>query len=438
GRDVGYQALNGTCNRLARLLRERVEAGRREDPLVAVCMEPSHLLVISLMAVLKTGCSYLPLDPKFPAERISHILRDADPICVLKSGESRGLEEGKGFHQVYDVESLLKESKDLEPEDLPDDMLIPIKNEDRLAAVLYTSGSTGVPKGVRLPHRVVLNRLHWQWETFPYGEDEVCCFKTALTFVDSISEIFGPLCQGRSLVVVPREISQNVQEFLEEIRENEVRRLVLVPTLLQAIVLYIRSTKAWDAVGSLRLWVCSGETLSKKALMDFFQLFPEGHTLCNFYGSTEVMGDVAWEAFRSRPEALAKTRTGKVSVGRPVHNTSIYVLDGDLRPVAEGDMGEIFVAGRNLAALYVRVGAAGKFLANPYIAEGEDYSILYRTGDYGRVVDDRVVFEGRTDSQVKVRGHRVDLSEIEAALSKVPAVAKATVLCYHPGGLDQV
>ncbi|CAG0895335.1 unnamed protein product [Darwinula stevensoni] len=485
-RSMDFTELNETCNKLARLLRARM-SGSEGDPVVAVCMEPSLVLVVSLISILKTGSAYLPLDPEFPAERIDHILRDANPMFVLKSGESKGLEEGRGSHLLYDVEVLLRESRDLSPEDLgksshlvydieillqesqdlsPEDLgedsLIPIKRaEDRLAAILYTSGSTGTPKGVRLPHRVLLNRLLWQWDTFPYGDDEVCCFKTAVTFVDSISEIFGSLCDGKTLLIVPRGVTRYPEEFLAEVRQYEVRRLVLVPTLLRSILLYARSTKASDSVGSLRLWVCSGETLTQKAVIDFFDLFPDGHTLCNFYGSTEVMGDVTYEVFRSRQEALVKTHTGKVSIGRPIYNTILYVLDGDMRPVVKGEIGEIFLAGNNLASLYVRVGSAGKFLANPDLTEGKgelpkmqtglwtgthhreipimtDYGMLYRTGDYGRIVDGRVIFEGRTDSQVKVRGHRVDLSEIEAALAKLGlAVSKATVLCYHPGDLDQ-
>lgn len=172
-----------------------------------------------------------------------------------------------------------------------DEAMTLTKGESDLGLVLYTSGSTGIPKGVRLPHCIVQNRLEWQWRRFPYSETEIYgVFKTALTFVDSVTEIWGPLLTGMSLVIVPKEVTKNPSKLVDVLEEFKIERLVLVPTLLRSLLLYLPlQENAEKLLNNLKIWVCSGEPLSLQLSKEFFDYFEEGtHVLCNFYGSTEV------------------------------------------------------------------------------------------------------------------------------------------------------
>lgn len=256
--------------------------------------------------------AYLPLDVTFPSNRISHILNESRPVLVSQSQQmtiialltnyhfflnqiiydddfERSDEFGESLNSIQ-FNELKKESQQLSNANI-DDSLTLTEGKSDLGLVLYTSGSTGVPKGVRLPHRIVQNRLEWQWKRFPYSETETyAVFKTALTFVDSVTEIWGPLLNGMSLVIVPKEVTKNPSKLVDVLEEFKIERLVLVPSLLRSLLMFLpmqeNSTKLLYA---LKTWVCSGEPLSLQLSKEFFDYFEEGtHVLCNFYGSTEV------------------------------------------------------------------------------------------------------------------------------------------------------
>ncbi|XP_017775260.1 PREDICTED: LOW QUALITY PROTEIN: dimodular nonribosomal peptide synthase-like, partial [Nicrophorus vespilloides] len=258
---------------------------------------------------------------------------------------------------------------------------------------------------------------------------------TALTFVDSVSEIWGPLLNGLSILVVKKETTKDPEEMVALLEKYQIERLVLVPTLLRSLLMFLELKKDKNALSNLKIWVCSGETLSVSLAEEFFKYFPENseHKLCNFYGSTEIMGDVSFHVIRSRSQLKHET---KVPIGGPVDNTILYLLDRDYRPVTAGDVGELFVSGYNLAAGYVNGRDPEKFIDNP-LAIDPMFSRLFRTGDFARVENGCLQYEGRTDSQVKIRGHRVDLSEVEKAVSSIEGVDKCVALCYKPGEMKQ-
>ncbi|KAK2589317.1 hypothetical protein KPH14_007867 [Odynerus spinipes] len=428
-RGLSYKQLDILTNQFARVLRKYAEeAGNDRQPLVAICMKPTERLPTILLSILKAGMAYLPLDSEFPPSRLKHILQEAEPLLVILEKEADTSVYAGTPTQTY--EQLLEQAQMQS-----DDTLELQEDPEQLAIVLYTSGSTGIPKGVLIRHATVLNRLHWQWRELPYAADEIrCIFKTALTFVDSVPEIWGPLLRGRTLVVVPREVTKNPERFVWMLEKHKIQRLVLVPSLLQSMLMYLNLQNKQDTLPSLKLWICSGETLSISLADQFFVTFHgEDRMLANFYGSTEIMGDVTYHIMRDRNDLKSME---KVPIGKPIDNCIVYLVNKDMHLVPQGEIGELLIAGRNLAAGYLRDRESHRFFDNPHVVDPE-YSKVFRTGDYAKIIKGTVIYEGRVDSQVKVRGHRVDLSEVEKIVSRVPEVDKAVVLCYKPGDLSQ-
>ncbi|XP_073818947.1 nonribosomal peptide synthetase ebony [Musca autumnalis] len=444
---TSYLEMNRRANQCARLLvREAtqrfLQPNSDGDFIIAVCMQPSDDLITTLLAIWKAGASYLPIDPSFPANRIQHILQESKPIIVVHDDSVDKSRFDSTIVQTLTISELSLNSSQMQGSNLMASEMLS-SGVSNLAIVLYTSGSTGVPKGVRLPHEVILNRLQWQWSTFPYALNEtVGVFKTALTFVDSVAELWGPLLCGLAILVVPKVITKDPERLVQMLEKYKIRRLVLVPTLLRSLLMYLNldggRINGGNADGkllhNLHIWVCSGEPLPVALASNFFDYFQEGvHALYNFYGSTEVMGDVTYFACETKKQLQHLDR---VPIGIPVNNTVVYLLDSDYRPVKHGEIGEIYVSGLNLADGYVNGRDKEKFVENPLAVELK-YSRIYRTGDYGSLADGYIFYEGRTDSQIKIRGHRVDLSEVEKNVAELPMVEKAIVLCYHAGQLDQ-
>uniref|UniRef100_A0A182JJ91 AMP-dependent synthetase/ligase domain-containing protein n=1 Tax=Anopheles atroparvus TaxID=41427 RepID=A0A182JJ91_ANOAO len=440
---MNYNVLNSTANRLAAAALNRIKDHFRSQPnndgdhIVAVCMHPTDRLVTMLLAIWKAGAAYLPIDPTFPPNRIQHILGEAKPVLVVYDDDYDNAAIF-GKTPAISYAELRKRACDMSNANIRPEAMLG-HGESQLALVLYTSGSTGVPKGVRLNHETILNRLQWQWNRFPYSATErVGVFKTALTFVDSVTEIWGPLLNGMAIIVVPKKITNNPEKLVDLLERYRIERLVLVPTLLRSLLLYLplqqQANGGTKLLYNLRTWVCSGEPLQISLAREFFDYFEEGvHELCNFYGSTEVMGDVTYFVCESKSQL---ENYEKVPIGYPLSNTVIYILGPNLHPVQVEEIGELYVSGLNLAEGYVNGRDRDRFVANP-LSIDPSFARLYRTGDYASVSKGCVYYQGRTDSQIKIRGHRVDLSEVEANLLGMPGIDKGIVLCYRAGEIDQ-
>ncbi|CAH2097147.1 unnamed protein product [Euphydryas editha] len=430
---VSYAELEERTNAMARAIAAHARPygpNRDQDYVISVCMQPTHNTLIALLAIWKAGASYVPMEPSFPQRRITHILKDAQPSLIIYDDTANPAMFKESGVPAVSFDELSLEASALPADRLNEDETLVQTDADTIAIVLYTSGSTGIPKGVRLSYSAICNRLWWQFRNFPYADTEtVCVWKTALTFVDSVCEIWGPLLHGRSLLILSRETIKDPQKLVQVFAEYQVQRLVLVPTLLRSILMYLSLNSSERPLQHLKLWVCSGETLSKELALQFFRYFGDrsGYKLGNFYGSTEVMGDVTYYVLE-KAEQLDMFPT--VPIGVPLDNCIVYLLDEEMNPSRESEPGEIWVSGRNLAKGYVGGQGAEKFCDNPYAAH-PDFGRLYRTGDFGTLHKGVILYEGRTDSQVKIRGHRVDLQEVERAVSAIQDVDKAEVLYYR-------
>lgn len=316
---INFEELDQRANALAQHLRNHFQRPEGSDWIIAVCLPPSTELIVALLAIFKAGAAYLPLDPTFPSNRVAHILSDSNPALlltctsVLDDTHFDRIQENLALFRI-DTYSFLRDDECFKSE-----MATVTQPYQELAVVLYTSGSTGTPKGVRLTHRNIYNRLHWQWRTFPYAVGEVAIFKTALTFVDSIAEIWAPLLKGIPIVIVPKVVTQNPERFVDTLERFKVTRLVLVPSLLSSI---LSNLEQKDKLRYLRLWVCSGEVLPAHLLHQFYQNL--NGVVCNFYGSTEITGDVTSVIFRCKEDVDTSLVEGRVPLGTYINRNFIH------------------------------------------------------------------------------------------------------------------
>ncbi|GAA3184213.1 MULTISPECIES: amino acid adenylation domain-containing protein [Streptomyces] len=408
-----YGQLSARANRLARHLQG---LGAGPSKLVAVSVPRSVELVVALLAVLKSGAAYLPLDPDYPAQRLTYMLQDASPVCALTDRAGR-LPSDAGTPLValdtLDVSGHLPVN--------PARALTP----SHPAYVIYTSGSTGRPKGVVVSHRAIDNRLRWMQHAYPLGAGDRVLQKTPSSFDVSVWEFFWPLRQGAALVVAEPGVHKDPVRLARLITERSVTTCHFVPSMLQVFL------AAPQAAGctALRQVFASGEALPRETATLFARTLP-GAALHNLYGPTEAAVDVSYHA-------CAADGDGPVPIGRPVWNTRLYVLDAARQPCPPGVPGELFLAGRQLADGYLNRPelTAERFTADPFGAPGER---MYRTGDLARwTAAGEVEYLGRTDHQVKLRGQRIELGEIEAALTARTGVDGACALVREDGAGEQ-
>ncbi|MBK1784236.1 non-ribosomal peptide synthetase [Prauserella cavernicola] len=395
---LSYSELDARADELARRL---VARGAGPESLVAVAVPRSAELMVALLGVLKSGAAYLPVDLDYPAERIAFVLADSGARLVVTMPD---------IELPGDVERVVLG----EPEPVAGRAL-PVAGPDQPAYLIYTSGSTGRPKGVVVTHRAIVNRLAWMQGHYGLAADDRVLQKTPSSFDVSVWEFFWPLLEGAAVVLARPDGHRDPAYLAELIRAEAITTLHFVPSMLAAFLQVVKDG-AWAA--SLRRAFASGEALPVESAARWREL--TGVPLHNLYGPTEAAVDVTWFEFDGSGDGAS------VPIGRPVWNTALYVLDEFLRPVPHGVPGELYLAGVQLARGYHdRAGlTASRFVANPF-GPGR----LYRTGDLVRRDAAGVVeYLGRTDRQVKIRGNRVELGEIEAVLSRLPGVARAAVI----------
>ncbi|KJR63083.1 hypothetical protein VY88_23170 [Azospirillum thiophilum] len=415
GRTLSYAELEAQANRLA----HRLQAlGVGPEVTVGVAAERSLELVVGLLAVMKAGGAYLPLDPELPPARLKAMAADGGIALLLTQSHLAGRLGGGVVPQA--VRLLLLDAEDTAG--LPDTPPVSGLRPDNLAYLIYTSGSTGTPKGAGNSHGALLNRLAWMQKAYGLAPGERVLQKTPFGFDVSVWEFFWPLMVGAHLVVAAPGEHRDAARLVALIREQSIDTLHFVPSMLQAFL----EEPGVEQCTCLRRVVCSGEALPAALQDRLFARLP-GVGLYNLYGPTEAAIDVSHWTCRSGGAGEAGAGGG-VPIGVAIDNLRLYVLDECLNPLPAGAVGELYIAGAGLARGYHRRAGltAERFVADPFAGDG---GRMYRTGDLARRRGDGVIeYVGRIDHQVKIRGLRIELGEIEAALRGHPAVRDAVVV----------
>ena len=406
-----YAELDRRANQLAHYLRDQ---GVGPEVIVGVCMERSLELVVGLLGIWKAGGAYLPLDPGLPERRLELMLSDSGAkLLLVRDERAPQLAQYSGTRVRLD-----RDASELAHHSVQ----APIAGvrPDNLVYAAYTSGSTGVPKAVAAIHAGLVNRLSAQGQIAPFTAGEVYCQKTAIGFMDSLTETLVPLLSGHRLWVAPEAVGRNPPALAELIERGGVTRLITVPSLARA---WLEDERNVPRLQSLRSWTLSGEALGVTLLEQLRERLPRCRFL-NLYGSTEVAADATCYV---ADEAVGVGEEG-VPIGTPIANARVYVLDEHLQPVPIGAEGEIYVGGLPVARGYLGRGGltAERFIPDPFGAPG---GRLYRSGDRGRYrTDGKLQYRGRGDDQVKVRGFRIELGEVQEQLLRHPRVREAAVL----------
>ncbi|WP_405497091.1 non-ribosomal peptide synthase/polyketide synthase [Nocardia sp. NBC_00511] len=412
---LDYRQLSARADILARQL---VGFGVGPETLVAVALPRSIELVVALLAVIKAGGGYLPVDPSYPADRIAYLMADARPACVITTAAlEMPLPESLSVLDLATIDW-----------DAPvaaftaADRLAPLSPR-HTAYVIYTSGSTGRPKGVQIPHRNVGMLFANTMADFGFAHTDVWTLFHSYAFDFSVWELWGPLLHGGTLVVVDYETSRSPQLLLELLRAQRVTVLNQTPSAFYQLIDADQDSVAVAPL-ALRYIVFGGEALDPRRLRDWYDRHGDtAPRLVNMYGITETTVHVSY-----RPLARADADAGLAGIGRALPGLGMLVLDRRLRPAPIGITGEIYVCGEQLARGYLGRPSltATRFVANPYGAPGER---LYRSGDLGRWTPaGELEYFGRADDQVKVRGFRIELGEIEAAVLAQPGVRQVAVV----------
>ncbi|MEW2530976.1 amino acid adenylation domain-containing protein [Streptomyces sp. NPDC047071] len=417
---LDYAALNAAANRLARLLRRH---GARPGTMLAVALPRSTDLVVTILAILKTGAAYVPVDPGHPADRIAYTLGDARPeLVVTDAAFADRLPDGPRL--VLGTPDTAAALAALPAHDLDTDER-GAQRPDDAAYVIYTSGSTGRPKGVLVTHRNVLSLMTRTRDLFAFGADDVWTMFHSPAFDFSVWELWGPLLHGGRLVTVPHEVGRSPEDFLALLVRERVTVLNQTPSAFYQLVRADRENPGTGRRLALRTVVFGGEALDLPRLTEWYERHAaDAPRLVNMYGITETTVHVTHGPLG--PDLVRDATGSAIGVGLP--GLDVRLLDGALRPVPAGVVGEMYVGGDQVARGYLNRPAltAARFVADP---SGPPGSRLYRSGDLARWTPrGQLEYAGRSDDQIKLRGFRIEPGEVEAALLARADVADARVV----------
>jgi amino acid adenylation domain-containing protein len=419
-----YRQMEERVNQLAHAIRRKGIGTRQGTPIVGVLLDRSPDLVIALLAVLKAGAAYVPIDPEYPHDRIAYMLTDSSAdmlITARKYNTSDPMTYPQNGRAVYQPTVLLMETVlaelDTYPKTAPD---VRVGGSD-LAYILYTSGSTGQPKGVQIEHRNLVNLLTGMIAWPGITKEDNLLAVTTVSFDIAGLELYLPLLVGATLVLADTDTARDGRALLEAVPAWQVSMIQATPVTYKMML-----AAGWEQPLPLKI-LCCGEPMSKDLAQ---KLIPRCESLWNMYGPTETT------IYSTGKQILATDEI--ITIGRPIQNTQAYILDEHLNPLPEGSVGELYIAGEGVARGYLNRPdlTRERFVNNPFDRSGN--SKMYRTGDLGKFINaGEIHCLGRIDQQVKVRGYRIELGEIEQALVTQPGISEAVVMAREDRPGDQ-
>ena len=415
---ISYNELNVLSDRVAVALRTHFST-ENKNPIIGIMMDRSPEMMIGIWGIVKSGSAYLPLSLSYPLERIQYLLRDSAVKIVLGNKPLSG-------EQLSNVQYL-----ELNKEMLTSDVLGNCKNPgstNENVYVIYTSGTSGYPKGVLIKQFSMLNRLHWMQRAYPLDHRDVILFKTPYTFDVSVWEIFWSVWNGAAICILPDHREKDPDSISKAIVMNKVSVLHFVPSMLRAFLMYFTNNSKAPVWKSIRRVFASGEALTRIEVSLFYQSMKSVNPaaqLVNLYGPTEATVDVSY--FECSPQ---DGELPHIPIGKPIDNIQLLILDKNLDLQPTGVLGELVISGHGVGEGYLnRPELTSHFFRHAKIVNG---NVVYRTGDLARFRDDgNIEYFGRLDYQVKIRGHRIELGEIQHWVMKFDSVTDCAIIDQH-------
>lgn len=418
--EVSYSDLERVSNKCSGILRKYVSKGDR----ICICFSENPFdIILSILAILKIGCVYVPLDPKNPTERIKYLLQSSEPKIIIGDNSSPGLIKNyQGFFFIDDLKNSPDNHTIYEPTEV---------HENDTAYIIFTSGSTGIPKGVAVSHRNLIS-AYFAWQE-SYNLKEIKCHLQVATYSFDVfsGDWIRCLCSGSKLVMCSESVPKSPEQLFNLIQNNKVECAEFLPVFLRSLFSYLSDTK--QKLTTLKILICGSDKFFVSEYNHFINFLSPNTRLINSYGTSETTIDTSYFEF-TKENSFLQNETIQVPIGKAFPGMKIVLLDDNLKKVEIGQSGEIFIGGSGVSLGYINAPELNK---EKFVKIKNE--IYFRTGDYGRELSTGdIEFLGRKDNQVKYKGKRISLAEIENALVAHFPVSDSAVVLFENNGQEDL